>query len=416
MATLSRYSRVVVTGLGALAANGTGKDAFWKSLLACRSGIDRITLFDASKYPIQIAGEVKDFDITSYCAERVKPKRLARQTQLALAAVHMAIRDAGLTQAMLSSFSPLPIIIGVSSSAFEVIERAKEQLMSRGPEYISPYVVSACQPHATATTMASALNVKAIPSTISTGCPAGLDAIASAAAMIRTHQAEIAIAGGADAPVNPLAVACLSAAGMLPADIQDPGTASRPFDRDRKGGILSEGAGVLVLENMEHALARGATPLLEIVGYGMAGDKPGSESGSGLLATMNRAMANACACPEDLNYVCAHGPSDPTIDRVETEMIKHALGEQAYKVPVSSIKGVLGNPLAAAGPFQVIACAMAMQEGMIPPTANYENADPDCDLDYTPKPRRARIKTALINLHGLGGGNSSMIVRNPLAT
>ena len=411
MATLSRYSRVVVTGLGALAANGVGKLDFWRSLLERRSGIDRITLFDPSEHPIQIAGEVKSFDVTSFFGDGVKPKRLARQTQLALAAAQMAIQDAGLERSGMRQKGAVPVVIGVSSSAIEVIEQGKERLLSHGPARVGSHVVSACQPHAVSSAIGQWLGADTVLTTISTACPAGLDAVAMAADAIRGRRAEIAIAGGADAPINPLTVACFGAAGMVPKGMGEPAQASRPFDRDRRGGILAEGAAVVVLESMEHALARGAQPLLEIMGYGTASDNGHGEPASGLFEAMTRAMANSCVLPEDIDYICAHGPSDPVIDRVETEMIKKALGERAFAIPVSSIKGVTGNPLAAAGVLQVVTCAMAMCHNQIPPTANYENADPACDLDYVPRARRGKVNRAMINLHGLGGGNSALVVQ-----
>jgi len=411
MANLAKQNRVVVTGLGAIAANGIGKDAFWKSLIQGQSGIGLITLFDASSYPVQIAGEVKNFDFSQYAENRFNVKRLARHTQLAIAATKLAINDAGLTQDMILRCEPVPVVIGVSSGAIEIIEQGKERLMNKGPKRVSSYIVGAGQPHAVSSSVARVLGVRTTLTTISSACPAGLDAIENAASMIRSGKAEIAMAGGTDAPINPLTVACFNAAGMLPKKEIDPSKASRPFDRDRQGGILAEGAGMIVLESLEHAIARGAVPLIEIRGYGSSDDCADKESASGLLDSMNRALANSCIRPENIDYICAHGPGDPMIDRVETAMIKEVFGNHAYSIPISSIKGVIGNPLAAAGVLQMIACAMAMQKDRIPPTANYENTDPVCDLDYVPKTRRGKIRNALINLHGLGGNNSSMVVQ-----
>jgi 3-oxoacyl-[acyl-carrier-protein] synthase II len=242
-------------------------------------------------------------------------------------------------------------------------------------------------------------------------CAAGLDGVAQAVEVIHSGQADIAIAGGADAPVTSLTFACLDKAGLVAAYNERPECASRPFDRDRETGVVSEGAGVLIVENLDHALARGAGIYLEITGYGSQSDLDPTQHGSGLEHAIRLALANACKRPEDIDYICAHGPGHPVLDRAETEMVKRVFGEYSYRIPVSSIKGVTGNPLAAAGPLQLIACACAIRDQLVPPTANLENVDPCCDLDYVPTaPRATRIECALINCHGLGGGNSCMIV------
>ena len=411
MARRTRQHRVVVTGLGVLAPNGTGLDSFWQSLLKCRSGVGPITLFDASDFPVRVAGEVKDFDIRKLIGGQIKTNRLGRHTQLALAATHFAIKHAGLDQAMLQACSPIPVIIGVSTSAIEVIERGKETMTAHGPSKVSPYIVSACQPHAIASAISESLGISTRATTVSTACPAGLDAVSLAVDCIRDGRAEIAITGGADAPINPLTVACFGATGLVPTDSKNPEKLSRPFDRDRQGGILAEGSGILILENLEHALARGAIPMAEIAGYGTRVDPTGNPPTSGLADSMSLALANAGCRAEKIDYVCAHGPSDPLLDKVETACIKKVFGKHAYQIPVSSIKGVTGNPLAAAGPLELATCVMAIQEGLVPPTANHEHSDADCDLDYVPrKPLKMDINRALINIHGLSNGNSTMII------
>jgi 3-oxoacyl-[acyl-carrier-protein] synthase II len=411
MARLARQHRVVVTGLGVLAPNGIGLDAFWQSLLKCKSGIGLITLFDSTEFPVRIAGEVKDFDIRKFVSGQVKAHRLGRHTQLALAATYFAIKHAGLERAMLEACAPVPVIIGVSTSAMDIIQRGEETMSSHGPAKVSPYIVSAGHPHAVASAISESLGISTKATTVSTACPAGLDAISIAVESIRSGRAEIAIAGGADAPISPLTVACFGATGLVPKNSSNPEKLSRPFDRDRQGGILAEGAGILILENLEHALARGATPLAEIAGYGTSVDASGSLPASGLEDSMSLALANAGCRPENIDYICAHGPSDPVLDKVETACIKKAFGSHAYKIPVSSIKGVTGNPLAAAGPLELATCVMAIQHALVPPTANYEHPDNDCDLDYVPlKPRKMDINRALINIHGLGNCNSTMII------
>jgi 3-oxoacyl-[acyl-carrier-protein] synthase II len=404
-------NRVVITGLGVLAANGNGIEEFWSSLEAGRSGIGPITLFDAEDFPVKMAGEVKDFDLSRYADTPYKTKRLGRHTQLGIAACFLALRDAGLTPSELRLVAPIIVAMGVSTSAIDVIERGKDALTAGGPTRVSPYIVSGCQPHAVASTLTESLGIECSSVTISTACAAGLDAVHAAASLIRSGKADFAIAGGADSPINPLTVASFGATGMVPTDLDDPATASRPFDINRKGGIMAEGAGVLILESLSRALGRGARIYLEITGYGTCVDLSDQDPGTGIASAMAMAMANAGCLPEDVDAVFAHGPSDPLIDRVETAMIKKVLGRRAYAIPVMSIKGATGNPLAAAGPLQISACALGLQHGAVPPTTNYETPDPACDLDYVPgRPRHVRCRKAVVNVHGLGGGNSSLLV------
>jgi 3-oxoacyl-[acyl-carrier-protein] synthase II len=397
--------------MGILAANGNGADAFWDSVLKCRSGIAPISLFDAADFQIKVAGEIKDFDLTRYINGRINPKRLARHTQLALAAAHLAVEDSGLEHDELEAAGPVAIVAGVSTGAIDVIESGKEKMMELGPRRVSSYIVGAGQPHAITTAISAYLAVRTQILTLSTACPAGLDAVGMAAGILREGRAEIAIAGGADSPVNTLTVASFGPTGLVPMDVAEPQKASRPFDRNRNGGILAEGACFLVLETLDHALARGATPLAEITGFGSCVDSADDDPGGGLETAIEMALANAGRLPKDIDYVCAHGPSDPVIDRIETTMLKRTFGPHAYRIPVSSIKGVTGNPLAAAGPLQLATCALAMRDKIVPPTANYQTPDPACDLDYVPnKPRRANVRRALVNIHGMGGGNSCAVV------
>jgi 3-oxoacyl-[acyl-carrier-protein] synthase II len=404
--------RVVITGIGIVAPNGIGLSAFWQSLLRNQSGIDFISRFDAKDYPIRVAGEIKAFRLADFVDEPVRQGRLARHTELAIAAAKMAFEDAKLDRQTLAANVPVPVVFGVSNGAVDVIERGKEALLGHGPGRVSPYIVSACQPHAIACAVGKLLAVETRTMTVATACGAGLDAIAHAWDLVRRGKVDLVVPGGADSATNPLTVASFSAAGMVPSpNGEDPHTGSRPFDRDRKSGIMAEGAGVLVLEPLPEALARGAVPYLEILGYGDAVDAPGAEAGSGLRLSMAHCLSNAGTKPTRIDYVCAHGPSDPMIDRVETQMIREVLGEWAYRIPVTSIKGATGNPLSAAGPHELATCALIVRHGLVPPTTNYEHPDPHCDLDYVPRtPRAARVNTALVNLHGLGGGNSSMLV------
>ena len=407
---MSQRNRVVVTGMGVLAPNGIGLEAFWDSLVAGRSGVGPITRFDASAFKSRIAGEVKGFEPLDYIDPKFKPKRMARHTQFAFAAMKMALADADFDPMKQPVDHPIPVMLGVSTTAMDILEDCWGNLARRGPRGVSAGVVD-CQPQAATQMLTMALGISARATTIASACPSGLDAIASAAAMIRQGEADIAVAGGTDATITPLSMASFSAAGLSSTRNSEPERASRPFDLLRDSGVISEGAGMLILENYETAVARGVSPRLEITGYGTQGDNYASDELFGLGQTMRLALDGAGKSLEEIDYICAYGPGHPALDVVETDMIKRVFGRRAYSIPISSIKGVTGNALSAAGPHQVITCALCFRHGTIPPTANYEVSDPRCDLDYVPgRFRNRRINTALINVRGLGGGNSSMVV------
>jgi 3-oxoacyl-[acyl-carrier-protein] synthase II len=407
---MSKRNRVVVTGMGVLAPNGIGLEAFWDSLVAGRSGIGPITHFDASAFKSRIAGEVKGFDPLDYIDAKFKPKRMARHTQFAFAAMKMALADANFDPSTHAVDHPIPVMLGVSTTAMDILEDCWGDLARRGPRGVTAGVVD-CQPQAATQMLTIALGISSRATTIASACPSGLDAIASAAAMIRHGEADVAVAGGTDATITPLSMASFAAAGLSSTRNIDPERASRPFDLLRDSGVISEGAGMLFLENYETAIARGAVPYLEITGYGTQGDNYASNELFGLGSTMRAALDSAGKTPEEIDYICAYGPGHPALDVVETDMIKRVFGQRAYGVPISSIKGVTGNPLSAAGPHQIITCALCFKHGMLPPTANYEIPDPRCDLDYVVgRARPRKINTALINVRGLGGGNSSMMV------
>jgi len=406
-----KRNRVVITGIGVLAPNGIGLEQYWQSLLDGRSGIGPITLFDASDLKSQIAGEVKNFDPTAYIEPELKPKRMARHTQLAYAATIMAFQDAGLDVQDLRLPSPTPVIIGVSTSAIDVIENVFNVVQDLGPHRTPTTASSASTPQAPANVIADRIGASAHAATVSAACPSGLDAVADAAAMIRSGEAEVAIAGGSDAPITRLTMASFIASGLCGAWDSDPQTASRPFDSSRQSGVLSEGACIFVLENLERAEARAAKIYLEIGGYGKRRDENPKKPGCGLVESMKLAMANAKTSPEAIDYISAYGPSDRVLDAAEVQYIKQVFGDRSYEIPVSSIKGVTGNPLAAGGPFQLAACALSIRDQRIAPTANYRNGDPQCDLDFVPlRSRKIVLNRALINVRGIGGSASSMIV------
>jgi 3-oxoacyl-(acyl-carrier-protein) synthase len=336
---------------------------------------------------------------------------LSRQTQLALVATKMAVADAGLAYYSRNGAGPVPVILGISTSAIDIVEQGMQRLYEHGPTRVPSYIVSSGQPQHTGSVILEELGFPARAQTVSSACAAGLDGVAEGVESVRSGHTAIAIAGGADAPVTPLTFACLDKAGLVTAYNSLPEQASRPFDRDRETGVISEGSAVLVLEELTHALARRVPIYGEVTGYGTHNDESPDAHGTGMEEAINLALANACRRPEDISYICAHGPGHPVLDRVETAVIKRVFGAHAYRIPVSSIKGVTGNPLAAAGPMQLVACACAVRDQRVPPTANLEHSDPLCDLDYVPRSARAvRVDRILINCHGLGGGNSCMVL------
>ncbi|MDQ2867479.1 MAG: beta-ketoacyl-[acyl-carrier-protein] synthase family protein [Verrucomicrobiota bacterium] len=406
-----KQNRVVVTGMGVIAPNGIGLDAFWDSLLHGRSGIGPITLFDASDLKSRIAGEVKNFDPLKYIEPEMKPKRMARHTQFAYAAAMMALKDAGIPLDGADFAGPTPIVVGISTSAMDIIEREFGNFDRRGPDGVSPMTLSALAPQAAANAIADRVGALGRAETVSSACPSGLDAVALAADMIRSGEAEMAIAGGADAPITKYSLAAFIVTGLSSCRNSEPEKASRPFDLQRDSGVISEGSGMFVLEEMDRARARGARIYLEITGYGKTRDNFSAEPGSGLVDAMKMALANASRQEEEIDYISAYGPGHPVLDAGEIRYIKLVFGKRAYAIPVSSVKGVTGNPLSAGGPFQIAACALSFRDQVLAPTANYDTADPACDLDIVAKrPRKAALGCALINVRGLGGSASSMIV------
>ena len=397
--------------MGVLAPNGTGLKAFWDSLLGARSGIGPITLFDATGYKSRIAGEVKDFDPLDYIEPELKPKRMARHTQLAYAATMMALKDAGMDLKGLELPSPTPVVIGVSMNAMDVIERAFYAVNAHGPNRIAATTSAASIPPAAANVIADRVGQCANATTVSAACASGLDAIAEAASLIRRGEAEIAIAGGTDAPITPLVMSSFVANGLTSTRNDEPERASRPFDAGRDTGVISEGSAVMILEELERAEARGARAYLEIDSYGKLRDRDPEKPAWGLADSMQIAMANGGAVPSDIDHVSAYGPGHPVLDATEIDVLKSVFGPHAYSMPVTSIKGSTGNALAAGGPFQLAACALTIRDGIIPPTANCDELDERCDLDIVRfRPRKANVSRAIINVRGLGGSASTMLV------
>ena len=406
--------RVVVTGLGAISAAGLNKETFWENLLAGRSGIGPITRFDPTGMSSRIAGEVKGFDPVAMLDPRLKPRRMSRQTQLGVAAAVQALQDARVGPETFADCD-VDVVMGLSTSSSEVIVEGAMLVERQGPMQATPWRLMAAGPQPLPATVASLLKTRRVAAhAVSSACAAGIDAVGEAYDRIRTGQVNVAICGGADAPISRTPMAEFSAAGLSSTRNSEPHRASRPFDRERDSGLLAEGGAAIVLETLEAAQARGARCYLEILGFHACMDSDEHRSCDGMEGAMRDALIDAACSPEQIDYISAWGSGHPVLDQVENEMIKAVFGARAYQVAVGSIKGVIGNPGSAAGPLQLIAVAMSYLHGLLPPTANYEHFDNGCDLDYiSGRPRRIALRRTLINAHGLGGGNGSLIVAGP---
>ncbi|HLT58771.1 MAG: beta-ketoacyl-ACP synthase II [Limnochordales bacterium] len=406
--------RVVVTGIGAVTPIGVGKDALWDALARGVSGIGPITRFDAADYPTRFAGEVRQFDPTEYM-DRKDARRLDRFVQYAWAATRMALEDAKLDPARVDG-ERMGVLIGSGIGGIEVLEQQIRVLAERGPSRVSPFLVPMMIPDMAAGYVSIQTGAKAHNACTVTACASGANAIGDAARIIERGDADIMITGGSEASVTPVALAGFSAARALSTRNDDPQRASRPFDKERDGFVLAEGAGILILESLEHAQARGARIYGEVAGYACTGDayhitQPAPE-GEGAYRALKLALQDAGVAPEQVDYINAHGTSTEYNDYFETLAIKRALGEAAYKVAISSTKSMTGHLLGAAGAVEAIACLLAMKHGLIPPTINYEVPDPGCDLDYVPNAaRKAQVNVAVSNSFGFGGHNAVLVFR-----
>ena len=405
--------RIVVTGLGVVAPNGIGKDAFWKALIEGKSGIDRITSFDASSFPVQIAGEIKNFDASQYMDFKTV-RRTGRFAHFAVASAKMAVKDAKIEKKSLAD-ERVGIYIGSVTGGTDVYEKEHISLQERGSYRMSPFGSAAYCHNSAATEISIELNCGEKVVTISTGCTCGLEAIGTAFEDIKTGKIDIAIAGGTDGSVTPLTLGSLCAAGILSTQNGNPAKTSRPFDTKRSGGVLSEGAGIVILEELEHALGRNAFIYGEVKGCSKKTKASNlfenDVNGKGFIKEIKQVLEQSSLEPDDIDYICAHAPSDIIRDRAETFAIKEVFGDYAYKVPISSIKSMIGNPLSSAGPMQLIASLMAIRDGIIPPTINYEFPDDECDLDYVSnEARKNKVGIVLVNSYGFGGDSASLIV------
>ena len=405
--------RVVITGLGVIAPNGIGKEAFWDALVNGRSGIGRITRFDASTYPSQIAGEVNGFDPTDYI-EPKKARRTNRFAHFGLAASKLAIEDARL-QIDPSNAHNIGVSIGSASGGEVTLEEQCNRLMEKGIRRLSPFATVNMFHHAPASEIVEVYKIKGPTITISTGCPAGLSAISSAFDKIRYGEIDIMIAGGVETPLAPFLFASFCVSNSLSIRNDTPEKASCPFDMKRDGTVLGEGAGIVVLESLESAKNRDVEIYAEVIGSGITSDGYSTihadVSGEQSARAIEIALKTAGLPTEDIDYFNAHGSSYPEYDIKETNAIKLVFGEYAYKLPISSIKSMIGQPLAAAGGLQFVSTVLTIKNNIIPPTINYEFPDPKCDLDYVPnKPRGKKVNNALVNSYGYGGINVSLVI------
>ena len=403
--------RVVITGLGAITPIGNNLSEYWEGLLNGRNGIAPITLFDASKHACKIAGEVKGFDPHEY-VERKEAKRMDRFAQFAVAASKQAIADAKFVIDDLNA-DRVGVLIGTGVGGLKVMEDQQETLLTKGPRRVSPFTIPTMIANMAAGLTAIHTGAKGPNSCTVTACAAGSHAIGDAFRLIQRGYATAMICGGTEAAVTPLSFAGFASAKALSTRNDDPAHASRPFDRDRDGFVMGEGSGILLLEELEHALNRGARIYGEIVGYGMTCDAYHMTSpvpdGQGATKAIELAIKDAQLSPEQVSYINAHGTSTPANDSTETKAIKKALGKSAEQVAVSSTKSMTGHLLGGSGGIEAVATVMAIANDKVPPTINLENPDPECDLDYVPNQSRShQVETALSNSFGFGGHNVTL--------
>ena len=412
MAESSR--RVVITGLGAVTPIGNSVSEYWSGLTEARNGVAAITLFDASRHACRFAAEVKDFDPTGVLDPK-ETKRWDRFCQFGVVAAKEALAHSGL-EINDSNRQRIGVIIGSGVGGLLTMETQAHVLEGKGPGRVSPFTVPMMIPNMATGLAAIALGTQGPSSAVATACAAGSNAIGDALRLLQQGHADAMVCGGAESAITPLGVAGFASAKALSFRNDDPATASRPFDAERDGFVIGEGAGILVLETLEHAQTRGASILGEVIGYGMTCDAHHITSpipgGVGGARAMSLAIADAGLQPKDIDYVNAHGTSTPANDSNETSAIKTALGDRARQIPVSSTKSMTGHLLGGSGGIEAVAAVLALQHGVIPPTINHQNPDPACDLDVVPNQAREQIiSTALSNSFGFGGHNVCLAFR-----
>jgi 3-oxoacyl-[acyl-carrier-protein] synthase II len=406
--------RVVVTGIGLVCCCGIGTEEVWRNLLAGKSGLGRVTAFDITGFDCQIAGEIKNFDPLNWI-EKKELKKMARFIQIAMAASDFAMRMAGLE--IKPEFADVTgVYIGSGIGGFDVIEREHSKYLNGGPGKISPFFIPSAIVNLAAGNVSIRYGAKGPNSATATACSASAHAVGDAFKIIQRCDAEVMIAGGSEAAVTPMGIGGFGALRALSTRNDEPDRASRPFDAERDGFVVGEGAGILILESLDFAERRGANILAEVVGYGMSGDayhitQPAEGGDGGYRCTM-AAIRDAKISPDDIGYVNAHGTSTQMGDGIETVALKHLFGERAKRVPISSTKSMTGHLLGGAGGLEAGISILALRDQILPPTINQEHPDPACDLDYVPNhSRRAEVTYAVSNSFGFGGTNASLIFK-----
>lgn len=406
--------RVVVTGLGAITPLGHTVEATWSNLVEGHSGIGPITAFDASAYDARIAGEVNDFDPEVFLSPR-EARRLDRFSQFALIAAREALNDSGVAIDE-SNSADVGVLIGSAVGGIATLADQIEVLRTKGPRRVSPFLLPMFLIDLAPGQIAIATGARGPNFAVVSACATSAHALGEAAEIIKRGDAKVMVAGGSEAGIIPIGVAAFAAMKALSTRNDEPEGASRPFDRDRDGFVMAEGGGMVVLESESHARARGARIHAELAGYGSTDDAfhitAPAEGGEGAVRAMRLALSKAGCAPSEVDYVNAHGTSTPANDRLETAALKAVFSDRAHEIPISSTKSMTGHLLGAAGAVEAIFCIKAIEDGIVPPTINYQTPDPDCDLDYVPNTaRRHRVNVALTNSLGFGGHNVALIVR-----
>ncbi len=406
--------RVAITGMGAVTPLGTSVEQFWEGLVAGRSGIRPITLCDSSQFPCRIAGEIPDFDPAKYINPR-EARRMARFSQVSIAAASMALEDSGLDMG-LEDRERVGVLLGNGAGGLPTTQDACSDMTTKGGMKINPFFIPMMLPNMAAANVARVFGAKGYNSTVVTACAASNQALGEAAEAIRRGAVDVVLAGGSEASISEIGLSGFCILKALSTHNKEPDKASRPFDSQRDGFVPAEGAAILILENLEHAINRKAPILAELVGYGASSDafhpvQP-DETGEGAGRAMSWALIDAGITPRDVDYINAHGTSTPLNDAIETKAIKSVFGASAYRVPISSTKSMTGHALGGAGALEAVACVKTIQEGIIHPTVNQENPDPACDLDYVPNvARRQNVDVVLSNSFGFGGQNTCIVLR-----
>ena len=407
--------RVVVTGMGAVTPVGNTVPEFWKSLVAGRSGISRITYFDPALYDCQIAGQVKELDVEAFLSKK-EIRHTEKFVHYAMAASAEAMADAGLAEQEDEAANRFGVLIGSGIGSLRIIEEQHEVLLQRGPSKLRPFLIPMLIVNEASGHVSMRYQLKGPNSCVATACATGNHAIGEAMRIIQYGDADAMLAGGTEGAITPMGIGGFCALKGLSMRNREPERASRPFDAERDGFVMGEGAGIVILEELGHAQRRGARIHAEVVGFGMSGDAyhitAPEPSGDGCVRAMVATLKDAGMKPEEIDYINAHGTSTYLNDKIETLALKKTFGDHARKVAISSTKSMTGHLLGAAGGVEFIVCCMAIKEGVVPPTINLENRDPECDLDYMPnKARRVRVRVAMSNALGFGGHNASVVVR-----